>query len=165
MTARAFQLRGWHVLALLFAMFGTIIAVNVAFAVVAVRSFPGEDVRRSYLQGLRYNQILEDRRTQAALGWRASAGLFGDMDAVSVEVRLRRRDGAPIDNATLTGELQWPTASSLDRELSFTFVGDGRYVARVGNLPSGRWRLRGRAEDGAGGALDLESELTWRRLR
>ena len=48
--AMSFVLRGWHVLAAAF--FGVIIAVNTAFITV-VRSFP---VRRSYTQGLSYNE-------------------------------------------------------------------------------------------------------------
>jgi len=160
MSTATFEIRGWHVLAMILAFFATIIAVNVTFAVYAVRSFPGEDVRRSYLQGLRYNDTLAERRAQAALGWRASTELRGDAEGEVLEVVLRTRNGDAIEGATLTGELEWPTNSQFDHALTFEPLGGGRYVARLGPLNTGRWRLRARAEQG-GDALDFESELTW----
>ena len=92
MNATHFQVRGWHVLTALLAFFGAIIAVNIAFAVIAVRSFPGEDVRRSYVQGLQYNDTLAERRVQQALGWQASADLRHDgEEAVAAEVHATVR--------------------------------------------------------------------------
>lgn len=160
MKAARFQIRGWHVLAAMLAFFGTIIAVNVAFAVIAVRSFPGEDVRRSYLQGIQYNDILAERRAQAALGWRAEAALLAREGEPVLEVTLRQRNGEPIRAAALSGELQWPTQARLDHALTFTPLGDGRYAARLGALEPGRWRLRAHAQAETG-ALDFEAELTW----
>lgn len=162
---RPFEVRGVHVLAAMLAFFGAVIAVNVAFAVIAVRSFPGEDVRRSYLQGLHYNDTLTARRDQAALGWRAAAGFAPQTAEAALEVTLTRRDGSPLDGLSLDGALQWPTDSRLDRALVFEPAGGGRYVARPGDLPAGRWRLRARAADDSGGVLDFESELTWRPSR
>lgn len=160
MSAVRYQVRGWHVLAAMLAFFGAVIAVNTAFIVYAVRTFPGEDVRRSYLQGLNYNETLADRGAQAALGWRASAALVPLDHGVEIEVILRARDGAPVTGANIVGELQWPTTDVFDRALAFEPVGDGRYRARVGELDAGRWRLRAQARrDDV--AFDLEAELTW----
>ena len=161
----AFELRGAHVLATLLAFFAAIIAVNVAFAMIAIQSFPGEDVRRSYLQGLRYNDTLAQRREQAALGWHASAALNASADGALLNLALTARDGRPIEGLSLHGDLQWPTDSRFDRAVVFAPVGAGRYAARLGDLPPGRWRLRARAEDAHGASLDFESELTWRTSR
>ncbi len=163
-TATDFRIRGWHVLAMMLGFFGFVIAVNVVFATIAVRSFPGEDVRRSYLQGIQYNDTLAQRREQAALGWQANAALLSSVDGATLEVELRDRDGAPINGANLTGEMQWPTTDSFDRATTFVARGDGRYVAQLGDLHPGRWRLRARAERGAG-SLDFEAELTWANPR
>lgn len=160
MSTARFEVRGWHVLALILAFFATIIAVNITFAIYAVRSFPGEDVRRSYLQGLHYNDTLAERRAQAAQGWRAGALLRRDAAGALLEVRLTSRDESAIDDASLTGALEWPTNSQFDRALTFESLGEGRYVARLGELTRGRWRLRAKARSPTG-ALDLESELTW----
>jgi nitrogen fixation protein FixH len=156
-----FVLRGYHVLLLLLTFFGAVIAVDVGFAVIAVRSFPGEDVRRSYLQGLNYNDTLADRRAQAALGWRATAVLSGAPGEALLLVGLSDKDGAPLSSPTVTGDLRRPADARFDRALTFTRQGDGRYAARVGALESGRWHLRARAADAAGGALDFEADLQW----
>lgn len=157
---RQFEIRGWHVLAAMISAFGLVIAVNVAFAVIAIRTFPGEDVRRSYLQGVRYNETLEARREQAALGWSASAQLAQNGERIDLVVVLSDRDGAPLDDASIIGELRWPMDVRHDRALTFHQIEAGRYVAPLADLPSGFWRLRARAERGDG-ALDFEAELHW----
>lgn len=159
---RSFEVRGIHVLLAMLAFFAAVIAVNVAFAVAAVRTFPGEDVHRSYLQGLHYNDVLAKHREQAALGWRATAALASVEDALRVEIALVTRDGAPLDGLVLSGELERPTDSRLDVALHFTSAGAGRYIAPVNDLPPGRWRLRAQARGERDEALDFESELTWR---
>lgn len=160
-TRRVFEVRGWHVLAAMLLFFGAVIAVNVAFAVIAVRSFPGEDVRRSYLQGLRYNDAIEARRTQAALGWRAEAQLVPSDAGAMLQVRVLDRGGVPLSNVSVTGVLQRSTDARFDRALAFTPTGDGRFVATLGDIAPGRWRLRARADGENGRARDFEAELTW----
>jgi nitrogen fixation protein FixH len=161
-AAKQFTLTGRHVLAGLLVFFGAVIAVNVAFAVAAVRSFPGEDVRRSYLQGLAYNDTLADRRAQEALGWQAAAAFrTADDGGAVLEVVLRTRDGAPLNGAQVNGELRRAATARFDRELSLTGIGEGRYTADLGGLETGRWLLRARAADAQDGALDFEAELTW----
>ena len=49
-------LKGHHVLFWLMGFFGLMFVVNGVFLWAALSSFPGEDVRHSYLQGLQYNQ-------------------------------------------------------------------------------------------------------------
>ncbi|MBL8538579.1 MAG: FixH family protein [Hyphomonadaceae bacterium] len=158
---RPVELKGWHVLAAMLAFFGLVIAVNVVFAVFAINSFPGEDVRRSYLQGIQYNDTLAQRRAQAALGWRADVRFVeGSGGDAALEVALFDREGHPIDGVVLNGALQWPTDARRDQAIEFRHVGSGRYVAALPSLTEGRWRLRARAERGAE-ALDFEAELSW----
>lgn len=162
MTAAVrFTLRGWHVLVMLLTFFGAVIAVNAAFVVLALNSFPGEDVPHSYTQGLEYNETLAERQAQALLGWQANAALSASADGAVLEVVLRTHDGAPIEDAAVTGELEWPAAARRDRALSFQHASGGRYVAELGALEQGRWRLRAHAENDQG-ERDFESELTWR---
>lgn len=160
MNAATGKVKGAHVLAALLAFFAIVIAVNVTFVVFAVQSFPGEDVRRSYLQGLNYNATIAERRAQAAIGWGATAALSGQ-DGGIVEVALRDAEGAPLNGLTLAGALRWPTDGRRDHELVFESHGQGRYVARVPALVAGRWVLRARAERSDGQGLDFEAELTW----
>lgn len=156
----SYRVRGWHVLAAILAFFGAVIAVNATFVVLAVGSFPGEDVRRSYLQGLRYNETLAERRAQTALGWRATADLVPRANAGAVEIALHDASGAPIDGASIEAALERPTRAALDRTLTFASIGEGRYVAPVDALEDGRWRLRARAAR-ADEAIAFEAELIW----
>ena len=129
-TASSFKLRGGHVLAGLLLFFAAIIAINVAFAVAAVRTFPGEDEQRSYTQGLHYNDVLAARREQASIGWNARSELALGERGATLVVRLTDRAGMPINAATVTGTLRWPPNESGDRQLTFVAQGAGVYADR-----------------------------------
>lgn len=161
MSAQSFTLRGGHVLAGLLLFFVAIIAINIAFAVAAVQTFPGEDERRSYTQGLHYNDVLAERRAQALLGWQARSQLSPSGEGARLVVQLHDANGAAIERATIDAVLRWPPSEGGDRTLRFSHLGGGRYVAELGALRAGRWDLRARAQDAQGGALDFEAELTW----
>ena len=51
-TAPRGKLTGWHVLWIMLGFFGLMFTVNGIFLYHAITSFPGEDVKKSYLQGL-----------------------------------------------------------------------------------------------------------------
>jgi nitrogen fixation protein FixH len=106
------------------AFFGVVFTVNAIFITTALNTFPGEETRRSYVQGLDYNQVVDARRAQAALGWSATANLTEER----VLVEVRDADGAAGHRPALTGAAA-PRQSELDRELVFTEVRDGVYAA------------------------------------
>ncbi|MGO4840209.1 FixH family protein, partial [Rhizobiaceae sp. 2RAB30] len=60
---------GRHMLAIMVAFFGTIIAVNVTMATLAGRSWTGFVVKNSYVASQEFNRKAEQGRAQAALGW------------------------------------------------------------------------------------------------
>jgi nitrogen fixation protein FixH len=161
MSPETFTLKGAHVLGGLLLFFAAIIAINIAFAVAAVRTFPGEDERRSYIQGLRYNDVLAERRAQALTGWQAQSQLAYSETGVRLIVSLHDANGAAIERAAIDAVLRWPPNESGDRSLQFTHLGQGRYGAELGALRAGRWDLRARAQDEHGGTLNFEAELTW----
>ena len=161
MTAKAdnasgWTLKGWHVLVAMVAFFTVIISVNAVFITLALGSFPGEDTPRSYVQGLAYNDVLEERRAQAELGWRASANLTADR----VLVEVRDAADAPVQGLRLTGTLRHPADMELDRALTFTEVRAGVYAAGVADLSAGRWRLDAQAAGDA--PFAVEADLRWR---
>jgi hypothetical protein len=63
---------GGHMLALMLAFFGTVVAVNFVMATLAVRTFGGTVVDNSYVPSQHYNHWLDQARAQRALGWTAS---------------------------------------------------------------------------------------------
>lgn len=155
------RVKGRHVLGAILLFFGVVIAINVGFAIAAIRSFPGEDERRSYLQGLRFNDTLAERRAQRLLGWRAATEWRAVENGSSLRVVMRTRDGAPIDGLAIQGVLGRRSSAAFDHPLDFTAEGRGAYVATLPTLAAGQWRLRARAANTAGNALDFESDLTW----
>lgn len=168
MGARAakggFEITGAHVAWAMALFFGSVIAVNVVFTVLAVRSFPGEDVRRSYLQGLQYNDTLAERRIQAALGWRAVVEQGVDATgAPQLLVRVAGADGEAISGLALTAELRRPVDARLDQQLAFAPAGAGVYAAPLPtDLAAGLWDLRAEAVRGSQ-RFAFERELVWRR--
>ena len=155
------ELRGWHVLAMIVAFFAAVIAVDVGFSIIAVRTFPGEDEAHSYAQGLRYNQTLAQERAQRAMGWTAVAALDRSGQDAVVDLEIRDRSGAPLAGLAIEGALRRPVDAELDRPLTFTDLGRGRYRARIGRLHEGQWQMRARAQDGEGRALDFERSFEW----
>ena len=148
---------GRHVLYCMFGFFGVIIAVNMVFLTYALQTFPGESMKKSYLQGLHYNDILAERAEQATLGWRAEL-VEANGEGV-IEVRLTDAGGAPLNGLTVNGELRRIVHARDDRALSFTAMGEGLYRAPAGALEPGVWSLTAHAESRAGEALDFTARV------
>ncbi len=136
-------LKGWHVLLILIGFFGVMFSVNGVFLYHAITSFPGEDVKKSYVQGLNYNQTLAQRADQLARGWRAEAGL----DGAEIRVFLSDENSAPLAHQVLVGELRRSTTDALDRPIVFENRGNGIYTVPIQDLTPGRWLLRASALD------------------
>jgi nitrogen fixation protein FixH len=151
-----FRLTGWHVLAMIVGFFATVIAVDVTFTVLAVRTFPGEVSVTPYEDGLLYNRTLAQLAAQEKLGWRAAAAA----EAGQVIVELRDRGGAPLSGLTLSGKLERPATEAGRKQLAFREVRPGLYAAAPGGL-AGTWDLTAVATDGRGRRFEAERRLTW----
>ena len=129
---------GRHMLIVMLAMFGTIIAVNLVMARYAVTTFGGTVVDNSYVASQDFNRWLAEARAQKALGW-------------SLEVRSlpdrRLEVTATPDTGTLIAAAHHPLGRAPDRAVRFDPAGAGRWRADVA-LPAGRWRLRLTLESG-----------------
>ncbi|MEO1553368.1 MAG: FixH family protein [Pseudomonadota bacterium] len=131
-------LKGWHVLLIMLGFFGIMFAVNGVFLYHAITSFPGEDIKKSYVQGLNYNDTLAARAAQAELGWQAEAGLEGR----TLVFRLFDADDQPLSAVSVIGELRRAATRQADRALVFENQYDGSYTVDVGDLNKGQWDLR-----------------------
>jgi len=132
------KLKGWHVLLILLGFFGVIFAVNGVFLYHAITSFPGEDVKKSYVQGINYNQTLAARAAQAELGWSAEAGVQDD----AIVFRLRDAAEQPLSNYSVIGEVRRLAMQDADQVLVFRAAPEGEYFADMDRLEAGQWRLR-----------------------
>lgn len=160
MSVRAQKpLKGWHVLAMLIAFFGVVVGANAAFIIAAVSSFPGEERQHAYAAGLRFNDTVNARRQQAALGWRADLKASRAAGVATLSLRFAGRDGLPIPGLKIEGELRRPVHSGDDRPVSFVGVGGGRYAATIPDAGAGLWSLKARAKGPAGETFDLETRV------
>jgi len=160
MTKSAFRLKGWHVLAMLLGFFALVAAANAIFITFAVRSFPGEEEEKSYLQGLHYNDRLAQRRAQEALGWSAEIASARLQDGVAtIELIYRHADGAPIYGLDIGGLIGRPAGRADDQALVFTPASNGAYRVEIEGLRSGVWKLTAHAQNARGETFDLETKL------
>ena len=127
------ELKGRHVALMFVTGFSIIIAVNLTLAFSAVRTFPGLEVKNSYVASQAFDA---DRAAQLALGWdidfradgeRAVLSIADAHGAVAPEITR-----ATLGRATHVGE---------DQELTFRFDGAG-HVAEITPLAPGNWNLR-----------------------
>jgi len=137
------QFTGRHMGVLITAFFVIVIAVNVTMATYASRTFGGVVVENGYVASQRFNRWLDEAERQRTMNWRASAV----RDHGQVVVTLDRAT-APVRGAAVRGVATHPLGRLPDRDLSFRWVGDGRYEA-VQPLPPGRWRLKIEARRGS----------------
>lgn len=143
-------LKGWHVLLILLGFFGVIFTVNGIFLYHAITSFPGEDVKKSYLQGLNYNQTLAARAAQAETGWRAAAG-YADGQVI---FQLSDANDDPVSGLVIVAQLRRQASDAFDQTVAMTALTKGEYSAEFGALAQGEWHLRFTVMD-----TDAQSEI------
>ena len=127
------EITGKHVLFGFVAAFGVIITVNVVLAVNAVRTFPGLEVKNSYVASQEFNQR---KAAQEALGWTVWAGEEGGR----VTLKITDKQGRPVRAAKLDATVGRPTEITDDVTPEFSFDGNA-YVAPL-ELAGGKWNVR-----------------------
>lgn len=134
------EIKGWHVLTGFILAFGVIIAVNLTLAYNAVRTFPGLEVKNSYVASQAFE---DDRAAQLALGWEVEATLDGNtLSLVILE------NGYPIAPKIASAVFGRATSVAQDQTPDFRYDGDAlRATVQAGD---GNWnlRLKAYAEDG-----------------
>ncbi|NNE88444.1 MAG: FixH family protein [Silicimonas sp.] len=128
-----FTLKGHHVAIGFVGAFSVIIGVNLFLAFSAVKTFPGLEVKNSYVASQTFDV---ERAAQEALGWTISAAVVGDVLRLSIEDAV-----GPVEPASLAVTLGRATHVRDDRELSFKFDGTA-HTAAVPDLEAGYWNLR-----------------------
>jgi nitrogen fixation protein FixH len=129
------ELTGKHVLAITVGAFGVIIAVNLVMAWQAISTFPGLEVKNSYVASQTFDR---DKAAQEALGWT----LAQDYDPATGRLTLDFRDGQghPAQLAGLSVLLGRTTQARDDQRPAFAEVG-GLHEATVALNP-GKWMMQ-----------------------
>ncbi|MCW3835621.1 FixH family protein [Sphingomonas canadensis] len=131
---------GWHMLACMVGFFGVVIAVNVAMATLAARTFGGTVVKNSYVASQQFNTWLAEADAQQKLGWKAEAEAIDGRLVIGAQSAT-----APLTGARVTAVAMHPLGRAADIPLAFNEAEPGRFVAAT-RLPAGRWRVRIRIE-------------------
>ncbi|MEQ6202745.1 FixH family protein [Sulfitobacter sp. HNIBRBA2951] len=134
------QIKGWHVLMWFCMAFAVIIGVNLTLAYQAVRTFPGLEVRNSYIASQSFDT---NRTAQTALGWDVSATLTDHTLSLIV-----LEDGTPVAPVVEQATFGRATNVQFDETPEFTF--DGQALRAQVIAGEGNWnlRLKLRAADG-----------------
>lgn len=136
------EITGRKVLVFTCGAFAVIMAVNFLMAWKAVSTFPGLEVRNSYVASQEFDR---NRAAQEALGWQLTEdyvpgeGLF---------LTFRDRDGLPVEVRDLEVLVGRTTSAASDQTPQFLREA-GVYTARV-DLDPGKWMLHvtARSEEG-----------------
>ena len=126
------QITGWHVFAMFAFGFGMIITVNIALAFSAVRSFPGLEVKNSYVASQGFDVA---RSSQEALEWDVSATLTADQLVLRFD-----QDGTAVAPQIVSAVFGRATSVAADQTPEFIFADDA-YRADV-TAGVGNWNLR-----------------------
>ena len=126
----ATPLRGIHVFWMVFVFFAVIVGVDTFFIVRAVGTFPGEEVKNSYVLGLDYNREVERREKQADLGWKAQAGVQVE-GGTFIVLQIADRDAAPVSGLSVSATYHVRGLGNDGRDLVLHEAAPGRYVVAI----------------------------------
>ncbi|MCB2117143.1 MAG: FixH family protein [Rhodobacteraceae bacterium] len=134
-------LTGRKVLLITVSAFAVIIGVNVVMAWKAISTFPGLEVKNSYVASQSFDA---ERAAQDRLGWT----LAHDYADGALKLSFRDRDGRPVEVEGLKATVGRTTEAKDDRDPDFSFDG-ADYVATT-DLAPGKWMvmLEAFAKDG-----------------
>lgn len=129
-------LTGRKVFAIFAGAFALIVGVNLFMAYSAIGTFPGLEVKNSYVASQSFDA---DRAAQQALNWDVTAALDG-RDAVVLTILSP--DGQPARVDAIEGTIGRATQRTDDQVLTFVQNDLGVHIAEIAPLDAGKWELR-----------------------
>ncbi len=136
MTDTAKPLTGRKVFIMIFVAFSVIIGVNLTLAFQAVTTFPGLEVKNSYVASQNFDS---DRQAQLALNWKVTVQVENGMMQLAFV-----KNGIPVEPIIRSAIIGRATNVQQDQTPDFSFNG-AAYAAPV-ILEPGYWNLRVLAE-------------------
>lgn len=144
------ELTGKHVFAITTSAFAVIIAVNLLLAFKAVSTFPGLEVKNSYVASQGFNAR---KAAQEALGWT----LAPSYREGRIDLAFTDREGQPVAVQNLDVLIGRTTSTAADAWPQFVQVGDV-YTAPL-DLGQGKWMVKVTAMSPDGTLFEQRSEL------
>lgn len=133
------EIKGWHVLAVMLAFFGTIIVVDSILIYKAVSTFGGLESANAYRDGLAYNKRLAIDAEQAKLGWTERVEATGS--PLRLRVTLEAKDGVAVPRRHVVADVGRPATNRFDRTLDLAEVAPGVYEAAFVEADPGTWAV------------------------
>lgn len=137
------EITGKHVLFFTVGAFALIIGVNVLMAWKAISTFPGLEVKNSYVASQTFDA---ERAAQEALGWTLTPTY--EAEAKLLRLTFADKAGQPIEVQALSVLVGRATEAAEDIQPSFAFRA-GDYVAGA-DLAPGKWMMQVEARSADG---------------
>lgn len=115
--------------------FLVVLAVNSFFVYTAVRSNPGVVTEHAYEQGLAYNSVLAETRTEQALGWKGSIRY----DQGMLHFTVHDQPGRFLSGATVKAYIDRPLKAGLSQTVALKETSNESYSAPVSFTDPGQW--------------------------
>ena len=151
------EFTGKHMLAIMLAFFGVIIAVNLTMAVLARTSWAGLVVQNTYVASQQFNAKAEEGRRQAMLGFTPALSLG---DGV-LRFSLADKEGRPVRLTGGTATLRRPVGDADDATVALAPQGDALEAALA--VEDGAWIVEVHADVAADAGAGLDHP--WRETR
>jgi len=147
--AKSREFTGRHMLGVMCAFFGVIIAVNLTMATFARTSWSGLVVQNTYVASQEFNRKAAEGRAQAALGFTPA---FSIEDGV-LRFALADAGGQPVRLESGVATLHRPVGAADDAEVALAASADGGLEAAL-DVADGAWIVVVRATAAAGAGLE-----------
>jgi nitrogen fixation protein FixH len=133
-------LKGWMVLAMITAFFGTVMIANGALIYFALSTFSGEEETNPYEHGLAYDKDIAAAHAQDALHWQAVVHLarLAAGEPPRLEFALRDAQGQPLAGLAVVATLEFPASKRFDRTIDLVEEGPGVYRGEAA-VAAGQW--------------------------
>lgn len=115
--------------------FGVVFAVNAVFVTVAIKSNSGVVTKNAYEKGLAYNDVLEDAKAQAALGWHTTL----EYNTNQLVFSIHDSRASAVTGAAVTAQLSRPLTAGYKRDIVFIENSPGVYSADIIFPLKGQW--------------------------
>ena len=133
---------GWHMVMIIVAFFGVVIAVNGYMAYVAVASWTGLTARNGYVASQEFNTRLAVRRQQDGQGFKSVLRYQDE----AMNFSFRDSSGQPLRGFEVSLKVGRPTHEGEDRQIVLKEAKPGIYRQKL-KLAAGQWNVDVFAKD------------------
>ena len=135
------RLTGWMVLAMLVSFFVVVASVNGYMIRAAISTFPGTEVKNSYVASQQFNREIEAMRQQAQRDWKVDVALNRKGGGAVLDLSIRDGAGQPVRGLSLTARLAHPVDARIDHAGEVVETAAGVYVVAFDDVHRGAWNL------------------------